>query len=38
MALCDKFIGLFAVLRARLDQLEAHTGSLEGHCHSIHAR
>lgn len=38
MALCDKFIGLFAVLRTRLDKLEAHTASLEGHCQSIHAR
>lgn len=38
MALCDRFLGLFAVLRARLDGLEAHTASLEGHCQSIHAR
>jgi hypothetical protein len=38
MALCDRFIGLFAVLRTRLDKLEAHTASLEGHCQSVHAR
>lgn len=38
MALCDRFLGLFAVLRARLDGLEALTASLEGHCQSIHAR
>lgn len=37
MALCDNFMGIFTVLRARLDNLEAHTASLEGHCHSVHA-
>lgn len=38
MVLCDRFLGLFDVLRHRLDALDKHTASLEGHCQGIHIR
>lgn len=38
MVLCDRFLDLFSVLRKRLDALDLHTASLEGHCQSIHSR
>ena len=38
MVLCDRFLSLFEVLKARLDSLESGASKLEDHCTGIHNR